>query len=325
MFGKVSLFFDVEDPFGEFADDAALDVAQVFSRCGVRATFCVTGEKCRKLLLRDRTDVLDALAEHALGLHTNTHSQHPTTMELLEETDWDDGIEAAYASEKPGLDAFLKAFPGRTPSCWAGAGYTWGPQITAILPRLGIPSYVYALTSVGERRVHRFLDSLAFPITSVAKETEYEYEDSTDEAIARVLVNLRKRGGDWPIVFCGHPTKMRYSDYWDRAYYGGVTPRPYMGVEPREREAYERSLQNLERFIRAINDEFPVAGLDEAVALPWQFRELTTPELEVAETETVANIRWRAEDWPVHKPGLKTDRIEAETLARFDTLRVASL
>ena len=87
----VSVFMDVEDPINDFADDAALDVASLFTKVGVRGSFCLTGQKCRKLLERQRLDVLEAFSCHCLGLHTDTHSLHPTTMELLERVPYEDG------------------------------------------------------------------------------------------------------------------------------------------------------------------------------------------------------------------------------------------
>src|SRR5690348_3825266 len=95
---SVCVAMDIEDPFGSLSDDAAMIVAQEFAFRGIRGSFCVTGEKCRRLLRKDREDVIDALKPHALGLHTDTHSQHPTTMELLEKCGWEDGCEAAYAT-----------------------------------------------------------------------------------------------------------------------------------------------------------------------------------------------------------------------------------
>src|SRR5947207_1348915 len=135
----VSVFMDVEDPFNPLADPAALDIAQLFSNLSVKGSFCVTGEKCRSLMARNRTDIIDAYKSHCLGLHTNTHSQHPTTMELLSDVTYEDGCRLAHESEKPGFDSFTEAF-GRVPSFWGGAGNTWSPEITFALSELGIPA-----------------------------------------------------------------------------------------------------------------------------------------------------------------------------------------
>ena len=143
----ISLFMDVEDPINPLADDAALEVAKLFTSCGVRGSFCLTGEKCRTLAARGRTDVARALLPHALGLHTDTHSFHPTTMELLETVSYAEGCELALQSESKGFDAFRRLF-GRPPCFWGGAGNTWSPEITFALGQLGVRAYAYALTAV---------------------------------------------------------------------------------------------------------------------------------------------------------------------------------
>lgn len=322
----VSIFLDVEDPYGALSDDAAMDVANLFSELRVRGTFPITGEKCRRLKRLGRSDVIEALGSHALGLHTNTHSVHPTTMEMLESAGWEDGIEAALRQEEPGLRSFREAFD-RRPCCWAGAGFTWGPQIAAILPALGIPAYVYALTSVGESRPHRFLDTLAFPGIASAGEGEYELAASTDAAIERVVRTIEASGAVWAGVFCGHPTRIRYESFWDTPFYAGADPseEALMSNKPKPEAAYRESLANLGRLVSELAKSFRVLGFDEIVELGWRFRTPTDQEVAAGKSETVTRIRARAAGWPVHKPGLDTSRLEAETLARFDTVRIAEL
>src|SRR5258708_770577 len=143
----VSVFMDVEDPINPLADDAALDLALLFTEIGVRGSFCLTGEKCRTILARGRTDVIEAFRPHCLGLHTNTHSYHPTTMELLADAAFDEGCLFALAAESMGYRSFVEAFK-RKPAFWGGAGNTWSPEITEALKRLGIPAYSYALTEL---------------------------------------------------------------------------------------------------------------------------------------------------------------------------------
>lgn len=315
---------DVEDPFGEHADDAALDIAELFTSVGVRGTFPITGEKCRKLTERNRKDVAAAFSPHALGLHTNTHSFHPTTMELLADKGWDDGCAAALASEQPGLDAFMALFE-RTPCLWAGAGFTWGPQIAGILPALSIPAYIYALTSAGRGRPHTFAGTWGFPRCTGAGEAEYESTGSTDAAIERILSLLDSWPAPWASLFLGHPTRVRYEGFWDVPFYDGVDPVEYQSPEPKTQERYEACLDNLHRLIAEIAAAHPVLGFDDVLALPWTEVELRDLERKEAEEETVQAIRDRAAGWPVNRRGLPTHRLEAETLARFDTVKALEL
>src|ERR1700757_3216348 len=87
----VVLWFDTEDYIDPAADDAALRIATDLTRLGVPATFKVVGEKARVLEARHRTDVIQALAKHTIGFHSNWHSVHPTPAEYLRRFGYLDG------------------------------------------------------------------------------------------------------------------------------------------------------------------------------------------------------------------------------------------
>lgn len=296
---------DVEDPINPLADDAALDFASLFTSLGVRGSFCLTGEKCRVLLARGRSDVLSAFAPHCLGLHTDTHSFHPTTMELLAPLSWSEGCSAAFDAESRGFSAFVSAF-GRSPVFWGGAGNTWSPEITFALRELGISAYVYALTGSA---VHRFNGVFALPQSVSISEDDWaagRYEEAFAE-IAAVP-------SPWVGVFVGHPTRFRYSKFWDWPYAGGVTPSSPSLTEPLPQETYERSKANLSSFLLRLKEDFQVIGVDEALQMPWRFRSPTPEELVSFRDQTAENLRGAAR-WPIHRPDLDVSNIIAKTLA----------
>ena len=76
--GKVYIiiWFDTEDYILPQSDDAAKRLAAFLTQQGIKATFKVVGEKGRVLERRGRRDVIGALAQHEIGYHSNTHSQH---------------------------------------------------------------------------------------------------------------------------------------------------------------------------------------------------------------------------------------------------------
>src|SRR5207244_12441672 len=73
------------------SEDAAKRLAAFLTEQGIQATFKVVGEKARTLERRHRTDVIAALQKHAIGYHSNTHSQHPTPAEYESLLDWETG------------------------------------------------------------------------------------------------------------------------------------------------------------------------------------------------------------------------------------------
>jgi len=80
----VVLWFDTEDYILPQDDDAAKRLAEMLTNLGVRATFKIVGEKARVLERRGRRDVIDAIARHDVGYHSNTHSQQPTIAVYLQ-------------------------------------------------------------------------------------------------------------------------------------------------------------------------------------------------------------------------------------------------
>jgi hypothetical protein len=320
---RVSVFMDVEDPINPLADDAALDFARLFSEVGIRGSFCVTGEKCRTLFRRERYDVIEAFKPHCLGLHTDTHSQHPTTMELLADCDYAEGCRVALETELKGSEAFQRAFD-RLPSFWGGAGNTWSPEINSALRELGIPAYSYALTSLTGFAVHEFAGVMALPQALSISEDDLMDDGRASVRIEEVLVDLSKIDQPWIGIFAGHPTRFRYQQFWDFSYALGSVPVPPEFAEPTENDAYCCGMANLETFLKRLRQSWKVVGVDEAMDLPWTFRKPTREEHANFRAKTAQNIRL-AGGWPIHRAGLNVERIVSKTMALEGSLRVAAL
>ncbi len=319
----VSVFMDVEDPINPLADDAALDFARLFSSVGVRGSFCLTGEKCRTLVARGRIDVIDAYRPHCLALHTDTHSFHPTTIELLADVDFATGCEKAYAAEQRGFGAFVEAF-GRPPDFWGGAGNTWSCEVTDALKRLGIPAYVYALTALPDEAVHRFNGVVALPQAASIGENDWQDDARAEARSARVLDQIEEIPQPWIGVFVGHPTKFRHRDFWDVPYYAGRTPPYPEHAELLPDEAYRLGIDNLACFLGKLQKVAKVVGIDQALAMPWRFRPPTEAERTYFFEHTGRNLRG-AVSWPVHRPGLSGENLAQKALALVDTVEVAEI
>ncbi|MDR3690602.1 MAG: hypothetical protein P4L46_14585 [Fimbriimonas sp.] len=319
----VSLFMDVEDPINPLADDAALDFPRLFADQGVRGSFCLTGEKCRTLKQRSRIDVAEAYKPHALGLHTNRHSFHPTTMELLADLSFDEGCEAAYSEERQGFEAFCDLF-GRNPIFWGGGGNTWSPEITDTLKRLGVPAYAYAMTELPDHAVHEFNGVLALPQALSISETDWADDRRASEAVERVLRSIETIDQPWIGVFVGHPTKFRHNEYWDKPYYFGRTPAEPEFVQPVSDDVYKRSKYNLREFLGRIKEIYRVIGVDDTVRMDWRFETPSTEDFAHFESRTSASLRG-ATGWPPHRLGLSADKIVDKTMNLKHTLRRATL
>jgi hypothetical protein len=105
--------FDVEDyttPASEGIDDIPKWLAEIMSEEGVTGTFNVIGEKARSLEKRGRRDVIEAMAKHDIGSHTNFGSIHPTVTEELEKADWDGGVRHMLDQETAGFKDLERIF-----------------------------------------------------------------------------------------------------------------------------------------------------------------------------------------------------------------------
>ena len=320
---RISIFMDVEDPINPLADDAALDFAHLFTDYGVRASFCLTGEKCRTLLSRGRHDVLEAYNPHCLGLHTDTHSFHPSTMELLADLNFADGCEAAFEAESKGFKSFVEAF-GREPAFWGGAGNTWSPEITDAIKRLQIPAYSYAQTRFPGEAVHKFNGVVALPQALSISELDWADEQRSKLRSREVLESIETISQPWLGVFVGHPTKFRHTQYWDTPYFHGRTPQAleYTALHPLE--IYLKAKENLADFLLAAKKQFDVVGVDDSLSLPWEFRAPSSEEMDFFKRETSEALTFVAK-WPVHRQGLDPALIIAKTLALASTAKIGFL
>ena len=311
---------DVEDPINLLAVDAALDLANLFTDSEVRGSFCLTGEKCRTLMSRNRHDVIAAFKPHCLGLHTNTHSFHPTTMELLAELPYEEGCKAALQEERKGFDAFISAFD-RPPVFWGGAGNTWSPEINFAIKELGILALSYTLTSLPDYAVHNFNGVMALPQALSIGEHEWSDDELAAVAIERVMGGIEKINQPWIGIFVGHPTRFRHVNYWDVPYFAGRTPDGPEMTEPAPLKTFETAKRNLQSFLVLLKSQFEIVGVDDVLKLDWKHRSPTQDELQHFMDETPEQIRGAAK-WPVHRRGLNPDRIIQKTLALSSTIQV---
>lgn len=106
----ILLWFDTEDYVLPQSDDAAKRLAVFLTEQGIPTTFKLVGEKARVLQQRQRQDVISALAQHDIGYHSNTHSQHPTVAEYESKLDWETGAEEFTRRERPGFDDVAHIF-----------------------------------------------------------------------------------------------------------------------------------------------------------------------------------------------------------------------
>jgi len=235
------LWFDTED-YIEPAADVALTIARDLTSLGVRATFKVVGEKARVLEQRGRRDVLQALALHDIGYHSNFHSVQPTPALYLRDLGFVEGAAEFERREGPGARDLARIF-GVRPSCYGQPGSSWAPQSNAALRRMGIPMYLDEGLHVGIGEQPFWYGGLLYVFNMGrfqlrAPLNGAEPLEKSCERFDQAARELGARGGVISIYY--HPTEFVTTEFWDAVNFAkGANPERAAWVRPRLRSQAE--------------------------------------------------------------------------------------
>jgi len=261
----VILWFDTEDYILPQSDDAAKRLAVFLTQQGIKATFKVVGEKARTLERRGRRDVIGALAQHEIGYHSNTHSQHPTPAEYEAPLDWRDGIEEFHRRERAGFDDVKRIF-GQTPTCYGQPGSSWAPQSFPALRKWGVKVYLDEASHVGMNGKPFWYGGLLniFNTTEGSKIRPPNDSDWSGLADARarfqefyLQMTSKPEGGIISLYF--HPCEFVHREFWDGVNYArGANPSREEWVVPpmKSPEESEKAFKFFEELVTSMKS-FP--------------------------------------------------------------------
>lgn len=254
----VTLWFDTEDYIEPASDDAALRLARDLERLGVKATFKVVAEKARVLEKRGRKDVIEALARHDIGYHTQFHSIPPSPAVYLNEMSFQEGAEEFLRKEAPGVGDLRRIF-GVAPSCYGQPGSSWGPQTYPALRELGIRLYLDEGSHVGLNGRPFWYGGLlhVFNMGPNSLRASLEPEEPAEQAFRefdKAAAELSRQGGGVISIYY-HPCEFVTTEFWDGVNFSrGADPPPALWKKPQLRapEDSERCHQVLNRLVRHI-------------------------------------------------------------------------
>jgi len=257
----VVLWFDTEDYILPTSDDAAKRLAAFLTEQGIQATFKVVGEKARTLERRHRTDVIAALQKHAIGYHSNTHSQHPTPAEYESLMDWETGAAEFTRRERPGFDDVQRIFQQK-PCCYGQPGSSWAPQAFPALASWGVGLYLDEAEHVGLNGQPFYYGGL-LNIFNTKEGPQLRPNDdwtSLEESKTKFHQFYEKmaNNGGGLISFYFHPCEFIHSQFWDMNFARGANPpREQWQIFPlRPPNSRERAFQYFEQLI-AYMKSFP--------------------------------------------------------------------
>lgn len=259
----IILWFDTEDYILPQSDDAAKRVAELLTRLGVRATFKVVGEKARTLERRGRLDVIEALKNHEIGYHSNTHSQHPTPAEYEEPLNWETGVTEFSRRERQGFEDVKRIF-GQTPSCYGQPGSSWAPQSYGALKQWGVNVYLDESGQVGlDGKPFYYGGLLNIFNTREGGQLRANHDWSNLEDAKAKFKGYREKmtaegGGIISIFF--HPCEFIHGEFWDGVNFakGANPPREEWKLPPmvskEEQERKFKYLEDLAAYLKSFPD-----------------------------------------------------------------------
>ncbi len=258
----VVIAFDVEDyvtPASERVDDIPMWLANIMTEEEVTGTFFVIGEKARSLEERERKDVIQAMAKHDIGSHTDLGSIHPTITEILENADWKEGVALMHTQESRGFEELKRIF-GRSVPTLGRHGGSYGPQLVAALAEMGA-GFVYSPVRLPGHNATWFCNTLNFYGSYGGFDDAYYRDDLFDPLLEDLAIRFPKDIKDVDILtfFACHPCKIRTVQFWDFNYYKGANPGPELWRMPELRPAEtmvtaRKNFRRLIRFLKARQD-----------------------------------------------------------------------
>jgi len=251
--------FDVEDyitPESEGIDGIPKWLAEIMSEENVTGTFFVIGEKARSLEKRGRQDVIEAMARHDIGSHTNFGSIHPTLTEQLEKADWESGARQMLEQESAGFKELERIF-GTNVTTLARHGGSYGPQLIWALGKMKA-GFVGSPLNLPGKNVVWFCNALNFFGQYDGFDNAYYRDDLFEPVFEKLKAELPKlaRTNEALSLFAGHPCKIRTEQFWDFNFYDGRNPAPseWKTPELRPLESMKTAQKNFRRLVRYLKN-----------------------------------------------------------------------
>ena len=133
---KLFISFATEEFVTPAHSEILIKIASILSERYITGSFHLTGEFARNLRGNQRSDVIEALRQHEIGYHSNTHGAYPFIGGICENSSWDSTVEKLMRTEAKGILDIENIF-GKRPTYYV-TEFTKAPQLIYALRSLGI-------------------------------------------------------------------------------------------------------------------------------------------------------------------------------------------
>lgn len=333
---EILLTFATEDFVTPGMDDVHRRLAEMCRERGIRAGFHVTGELARSLRNHGRQDVIDALRQHEIGYHGNTHGAYPFLGSVCEDNSWDQTVAEILRTEGPGLLEVTDVF--QTEPAYFILEFAKAPQLIHALRLLGIDVIGYSqLPRTGSSPFVWFAGSLCYcgPLGSL--ELPHDHPDRCQrmlDSANRLLTDARQGVADGIIKLFLHPYKLWY-DWREQSWGTGLndTYKHYpFGLDewhappPHDRATSARLFADFEAILDHIRAQPDVSFIATSQAAA-RYRKRPAPFVELS--ELLAAIQGPADTYgpvPVHQAFLSpAEQLGMATWALASYVRTGQL
>jgi hypothetical protein len=187
--------------------------------------------------------VLQALALHDIGYHSNFHSVPPAPSVYLRDLGYLEGAAEFERREAAGARDLARIF-GVRPSCYGQPGNSWAPQTNAALRHMGIPMYLDEGSHVGVDEQPFWYGGLlhVFNMGRFQLRAPLDGSEPVATSYARfdhAAAELAARGGGVISIYY-HPTEFVTTEFWDAVNFAkGANPERAAWVRPHRRTEAE--------------------------------------------------------------------------------------
>ncbi len=244
--------FDTEDFTSNTAANAILREAEILRKHGVKGCFCLVGLLAKQLINWGRSDVIEALRHHEIGLHTYGHTLHPMINEYTDIADFDTARSEVIRRETEALRLIKEAMgtdkvyaavpPGNSKSYAAMYAYA----------DMGIPIYADTFCDPENGSGSWYCNIFHIDYAYCCEQDFFNCDESTLKNVLDRLAG-RKRA-----VIYTHPNASLFDEWWDILNYDKENLCEFgkwKECRRRPQEQSEHFYKNLERIVELIKND----------------------------------------------------------------------
>ena len=211
---KLFISFATEEFVTPAHNGILIKIASMLSQRNITGSFHLTGEFARKLRDNQHSDVIEALRQHEIGYHSNTHGAYPFIGSICENNSWDSAVEKLMRTEAKGILDIENIF-GKRPTYYV-TEFTKAPQLIYALRSLGIDLLGFSgLPKNGGVPFCWYTGSLCYtgPMMGVESPPHTDRLQGLKHKFDRLYQQEKAKGSNGVIKLFNHPYKFAYNNH----------------------------------------------------------------------------------------------------------------